>query len=787
MSDNIRWFDEIKMSDVPICGGKNASLGEMIQSLKKENISVPSGFATTADAYWSFLEHNQLKKKIFDILKDLRKDKKNLSSIGKKIRNLILKQKFPEDLKNDIMSNYQKLCSKYKKQNVDVAVRSSATAEDLPDASFAGQQESFLNVKGEKKLLESCQKCFASLFTNRAIAYREEKGFAHDKVALSIGIQKMVRSDKAGSGVMFTIDTETGFKNVVVINAAWGLGENVVQGTVLPDEYVIFKPLLNDNKKVPIIEKELGKKEKQMIYYKDTTKNINTPENKQKQFVLSNEEILKLANWACKIENHYKKPMDIEWAKDGNTKELFIVQARPETVESQKKLNIYKSYKIQQKGKRLLQGQAVGSAIATGKAQVIKSPKEIDKFKEGSILITEMTTPDWVPIMKKAKGIVTDHGGRTSHAAIVSRELGVPALVGTNNGTKLLKNDQSITLSCAEGDIGYVYDGIMKFEEKYSDLKKLPDVKTKIMINISSPSSAIRWWPLPCHGIGLARMEFIINNVIKIHPMALIHSDKVKDKKEKKLINELTIGYKNNSEYFVEKLATNIAKIAASQYPEPVIVRTSDFKTNEYANLIGGQYFEPKEDNPMLGFRGASRYYNDKYREGFSLECKALKHAREVIGMDNIIVMIPFCRTLEEADKVLKVMEENGLKKGENNLQVYVMCEIPSNVILAEEFSDRFDGFSIGSNDLTQFVLATDRDSRELSSIFDASNEAVKKMIKEVIKKAHSKNRKVGFCGQAPSDNPDFAKFLVEEGIDSISLNPDSVISVIEQISKIEK
>ncbi len=786
-SNYIRWFKEISIKDVPLCGGKNASLGEMYQALQKENILIPNGFATTAEAYWKFLEEADLKKEIFSILEEYKSKKKSLSHTGKKIRKIILKAKMPKSLETPLIQAYEDLSREYQMKETDVAVRSSATAEDLPDASFAGQQESFLNVTGKKALIESCLKCFASLFTDRAISYREEKGFAHDKVALSIGIQKMVRSDKAGSGVMFTLDTETGFRKVVMINAAWGLGENVVQGTVEPDEYMVFKPLLNKSQIEPIIEKELGLKEMKLVYHKDHTKNIKTSSKEQSSYVLSNEEIVQLAKWGCKIEEHYEKPMDIEWAKDGITKKLYIVQARPETVESQKKPDIYKTYQINEKGRELLRGQAVGSAIAAGKAQVIKSPKEIEKFHEGSILITEMTTPDWVPIMKKAKGIVTDHGGRTSHAAIVSRELGVAALVGTNTGTKTLKDNQDITLSCAEGDIGFVYEGILKYEEIDAHLDKLPSISTKIMINISSPASAIRWWPLPCQGIGLARMEFIINNVIKIHPMALIHPDQVHEKEDLDMIQKLTEGYDDKKEYFIEKLARGIAKISASQYPNPVIVRTSDFKTNEYANLIGGKGFEPKEDNPMLGFRGASRYYSPLYQEGFSLECKALKRAREQMGMSNIIIMIPFCRTVEEADKVLKVMAENGLKKGENNLEIYVMCEIPSNVILADEFSDRFDGFSIGSNDLTQFTLAVDRDSRELSSIFDAKNEAVKILIREVIRKAHAKGRKVGFCGQAPSDDPEFAKFLVQERIDSISLNPDSVISVIQKISDIEK
>ncbi len=782
----IKWFEEIKIEDVPIVGGKNASLGEMYSSLREQKVPVPNGFASTADAFWYFIDSNNLKDKIYELINSYKSKKITLEKAGSKIRNLILESKFPKDLEASIIQNYKKLSEFYSLENVDVAIRSSATAEDLPDASFAGQQESFLNVKGEKDVLEKSRRCFASLFTNRAIAYREEKGFDHMKVALSIGVQKMVRSDLAGSGVMFTLDTESGFRNVVEINAAFGLGENVVQGTVNPDEYLTFKPLLFNKNLKPIIGKTLGRKEKKMIYSSSGTKNIKTKAIEREKFVLTDEEILKLSRWAVLIEKHYQKPMDIEWAKDGESNEMFIVQARPETVESSKEKQAFKTFRLKTEGRKILTGLAIGEAIAAGKAQVIKSIADIDKFKEGSILITSTTSPDWVPIMKKARAIITDHGGRTSHAAIVSRELNVPAIVGTIDGTKIIKESQDITISCAEGEIGVIYDGILEYEVDEYDLKKLPKIKTKIMLNIASPTGAFHWWHLPVQGIGLARMEFIINNIIKIHPMALYYFKKLQNKKTKKIIQELTKNYSDKKQYFIDLLAIGIAKIASSQYPNPAIVRMSDFKTNEYANLIGGDEFEFSEDNPMIGFRGASRYYNDKYKDGFSLECAAIKKAREEIGLDNIIIMIPFCRTIVEAEKVLKVLEENGLKRGERNLKIYVMAEIPSNIILAKEFSEIFDGFSIGSNDLTQLVLGIDRDSEELAASFDENNEAIKIMIQMLIKEAHKKNRKVGICGQAPSDKKDFAKFLVDNDIDSISLTPDSVIKIIDHIARFE-
>lgn len=778
------------MRDVPSVGGKNASLGEMITTLKSAGIRVPEGFATTANAYWEFLEINHLKEKIQEHLKKLKGDEVSLEKIGKAIREDILSGEFSPDFVHSISTVYGELSKRYGKRNVDVAVRSSATAEDLPDASFAGQQETFLNITGIQNVLEACKKCYASLFTNRAITYRAAKGFDHMQIALSIGIQKMVRADKAGSGVLFTIDTETGFRDVVVINAGWGLGENIVQGSISPDEYVVSKPLLNRTEYVPIIKKYRGDKERKLIYAKQNhtyTKNKKTTQKERDTFVLKDEEILQLARWGAEIERHYQKPMDIEWAKDGNTGEIFIVQARPETVHARKKETALKTYAIKERGKVLCEGLSIGEAIVAAKAQVIKNSKDIDKFEKGSILVTGMTSPDWVPIMQKSSGIITDRGGRTSHAAIVSRELGVPAIVGTTRGTNAIQDGELITLSCAEGDHGFVYEGKVAFEEKELRLDNVPQIKTQIMMNIASPEGAFRWWRLPCKGIGLARMEFIINNHIQIHPMALVRFDQLKDKKAKKKIQKLTRGYKDKSLYFVDRLAQGIGTIAASRYPDPVIVRLSDFKTNEYANLIGGEPFEPKEENPMLGWRGASRYYSPNYVEGFALECRALKRVRDEMGLTNVIVMIPFCRTLQEADKVLDVMKEYGLARHQNGLEVYVMAEIPSNVILAEEFADRFDGFSIGSNDLTQLVLGVDRDSEDLAPLFNERDPAVKKMIRNLIQTARKKKCKVGICGQAPSDHPDFAEFLVECGIDSISLNPDSIVGVIQRLAKLEK
>jgi pyruvate,water dikinase len=786
----VKWLEELSNEDVSSVGGKNASLGEMIRELKEEGIRVPDGFATTAQAYREFIQASELEDKIREQVDGYKKGRIKLAKAGKTIRRLILDATFSEEMEKAVCDAYRELSRRYDSEEVDVAVRSSATAEDLPAASFAGQQETYLNITGEKELLQACKRCFASLFTNRAISYREEQGFDHLKIALSAGVQKMVRADMAGSGVMFSLDTETGFPNAVVINAAWGLGENVVQGAVTPDEYVIFKPLLDKEDLTPIVHKSLGDKEKKMVYTEggsETVKDVNTSLKERSSFILNDDEIVTLARWAKIIENHYGKPMDMEWAKDGKLEQLFIVQARPETVQSRKQTGFLKSYTIKEKGKRLVEGLAIGESVASGKIQVIKDTDEIDHFEEGSILVTGMTDPDWVPIMKKASAIITDHGGRTSHAAIVSRELGVTAVVGTDRATDVLNNGQEATVSCAEGDRGYVYEGFLEYEEREMDMSEVPRTKTRIMINIASPAAAFRWWRLPCRGIGLARMEFIINNFIKIHPMALVQFEKVEDNKAKKQIEELTRGYVDKSRYFIDRLALGIARIGASQHPDSVIVRMSDFKTNEYAGLIGGKQFEPEEVNPMLGFRGASRYYSDRYRDGFVLECRAIKKVREEIGLRNVVVMIPFCRTPEEGKRVLDVMADNGLAQGEKGLEVYVMVEIPTNVVLAAEFAELFDGFSIGTNDLTQLVLGVDRDSEELADLFDERNKAIKTMIRQLIETAHEHGTKVGICGQAPSDHSDFAAFLVHVGIDSMSLNPDSVLDVIQDVHEMEE
>lgn len=777
----IRWFQEISSQDLSLVGGKNASLGEMYQKLHSQGILVPNGFATTSSAYYDFLEYNHLTEKIRLLLQKAHKDLSHLEKASKEIRELILHSSFPKILEKEISSCYRMLS---KGSQADVAVRSSATAEDLPDSSFAGQQETFLHVQGISSLLLSCKKCFASLFTARAISYRETKGFDHLQIALSIGIQKMVRSDLGSSGVLFTVDTDSGFPDVVLINASWGLGENIVQGAVVPDEYIVHKPLLSHKKYTPILEKKLGTKTLKMVYRGGSTHNIKTTDKERRAFVLNDQEILTLARWGALIEKHYGTAMDVEWAKDGKTDQIFIVQARPETVQSRKAKSHIETYTLQKSGKKISQGLAIGNAIVSGKAQIIQNASQIHTFEEGSILVTRMTSPDWVPIMQKAAAIITEEGGRTSHAAIVSRELGVPAIVGAHNAMKAISSKELITVCCAEGEIGSIYQGMLPFKTTKISLDRLPKPPVEIMMNMANPIDAFSWWKIPCQGVGLARMEFIISNIIKIHPMALVHYDKLQDKAVKNQIKKLTQGYSDLQEYFIDHLSQGIAKIAASRYPYPVIVRMSDFKTNEYAQLIGGEAFEPKEENPMLGFRGASRYYDPRYKEGFALECAAIRRAREKIGMKNIIVMIPFCRTLEEAKKVLAVMAKSGLERGRKDLQVYMMAEIPSNVILAEEFAEFFDGFSIGSNDLTQLTLGVDRDSQDLASLFDERNEAVKKMILSLLKAAKKKRRKVGICGQAPSDYPEFASFLVDAGIDSLSLNPDSIVNTILQITK---
>jgi len=785
---NVIWFDNLARGDVASVGGKNSSLGEMVQKLGERGVNVPAGFATTADAYWRFIEHNNLRLLIKGVLNDFATDRKTLAEAGQEIRRAVLLGEWPSDIAEAIRAAYAELGRGSGKP--DVAVRSSATAEDLPDASFAGQQETFLNIRGEAALLDACRRCYASLFTDRAISYRVAKGFDHLKVALSIGVQRMVRSDLGGAGVMFSIDTETGFKDVVLIDAAWGLGENVVQGAVDPDEYQVFKPLLDNPALSPVIEKKLGAKSQKMIYAAEegkTTRNVSTSKLEQRTFVLSDDEIVTLARWATIIEEHYGCPMDMEWAKDGETDEIFIVQARPETVQSRKTEAALRSYRIKAKGKTLLTGLSVGNAVVAGRVCLIENASEIGRFVDGSILVTGTTDPDWVPIMKRAAAIVTDHGGRTSHAAIVSRELGLPAVVGTGDATHVLHDEQDVSVSCAEGSEGFVYDGRAEYEVEELSLDAVPETRTSIMLNLANPSAAFRWWRLPVDGVGLARMEFVVNNHIKIHPMALIHYDQLKDEQSKETIAKLTEGYEDKSAYFVDRLARGLARIAASQYPRPVIIRMSDFKTNEYAGLIGGAGFEPDEENPMIGFRGASRYYSPRYAAGFALECQAIRQLRERLGFSNVIPMIPFCRTLKEADRVLDVMTANGLKRGENGLEIYVMCEIPSNVILAKQFAERFDGFSIGSNDLTQLTLGVDRDSEDLAGLFNESDAAVKWMIERVVAEAHEAGAKVGLCGQAPSDDPSFAEFLVACGIDSISVSPDSFVSVKDHVARAEQ
>jgi pyruvate, water dikinase len=801
----VLWFEEVGIHDIPLVGGKNASLGEMIRQLTPKGINVPTGFATTAHAYRYFIEKAGLKAKLRHIFTGL--DVENIANLqerGKQARTLILNTPFPEELEAAITSHYIQLCERYGADpefcdrfteddrvackeygyDTDVAVRSSATAEDLPDASFAGQQETYLNVRGIKNVLEACHRCFASIFTDRAISYRTLRGFDHLNIALSVGVQKMVRSDLASSGVMFSIDTETGFQNAVLLTAAYGLGENVVQGAVNPDEFLIFKPTLKEGYK-PILKKRLGSKAIRMVY--DTggsklTKNEAVTDIERSRYAIDDEEILTLARWAVAIEEHYTAvrgvytPMDIEWAKDGETGGLYIVQARPETVQSQKSGNLLRTYKLQGTGDILTVGRAVGEMIGSGKARIILDVKDSLEFQQGEVLVTNRTDPDWEPIMKKASAIVTDRGGKTCHAAIIAREMGVPAIVGCGNATEAIATGREITVSCAEGEEGKVYSGLVPFVVEETLLDALPQLPTKIMMNVGNPDEALRLAAIPCDGVGLARLEFIIANQIKAHPLALLHFDELEDIPAHYEISRLTAGYSNKADYFIDRLSQGIATIAAAFYPNPAIVRMSDFKSNEYANLLGGKQFEPEEENPMLGWRGASRYYDPKYSEAYALECIAFKRVRDEMGLTNVIPMIPFCRTPEEGRKVLAEMAKHGLHRGENGLQVYVMCEIPSNVILADEFSQIFDGFSIGSNDLTQLTLGLDRDSALVAHIFDERNPAVKDTIRIVIEKAKRNGRKIGICGQAPSDYPEFARFLLELGIDSISLNPDSVI-----------
>ena len=780
----IKWFADITIDDIPLVGGKNASLGEMVRELASRGVKVPDGFAVTAEAFRHFIREAGIDERIRATLADLdTHDMANLSERGQAVRQAILNATLPADLQGLIGDAYRQLQGS-STVPLAVAVRSSATAEDLPDASFAGQQETYLNVDGTAALLETCKRCFASLFTDRAISYRVDKGFDHFKVALSIGVQRMVRSDLACSGVMFTIDTETGFRDAVMVSAAYGLGENVVQGSVTPDEYLVFKPTLKTGHR-PVLQKTVGSKEFKLVYDSGggkMVKNIPVSPGERAKFALTDDEVLALARSACIVEDHYSAkrgqpvPMDLEWAKDGLTGELFIVQARPETVQSRKDLNVLESYQLQQRGTVLASGRSVGAKIATGRVRVIKSAEFIGQFQEGEVLVTDKTDPDWQPIMKKAAGIITNRGGRTCHAAIVSRELGVPAIVGTEHGTEALKDGQMVTVSCAEGDTGFVYEDALPFKVERTNLQTLGHPRTKVMMNLANPEEAFSLSFIPNEGVGLARMEFIISTYIKIHPLALIDFAQLADPLAKAEIARLTAGYADKPQFFVDKLAQGVAMIAAAFYPKDVILRLSDFKTNEYANLLGGQAYEPDEENPMIGFRGASRYYHPRYQAGFALECRAVKKVRDEMGLTNLKLMIPFCRTPDEGRKVQAEMEKHGLKRGQDGLEIYVMCEIPSNVILAEEFADIFDGFSIGSNDLTQLILGVDRDSEIVAPIFDERNAAVKKMIAQVIATCRAKGRKIGICGQAPSDYPEFAQFLVEQGIDSISLNPDTVL-----------
>ena len=800
LSKNILWFKDITNKDVPLVGGKNASLGEMFSKLSVKGVPVPDGFALTSSAFWYFLKENKIYDQLKEIFKNLNaKDIDNLNQASKVARNLVLGAEFPEDLKKMILESYQKLSKKYGSGATDVAVRSSATAEDLPNASFAGQHETYLNVRGEKALLDSIKKGFSSLYLARAISYREEKKFSHMKIALSIGVQKMVRSDLASSGVMFTIDTETGFSNAVIVSSIYGVGEMIVKGKITPDEFIVFKPLLKQGFK-SIVVKNLGRKNRKYIFDKaGGLKEVDVLDNQQLKFSITDDEALKLAKWACVIEEHYKRPQDIEWAKDGKTGDLFIVQSRPETVETLKNKNVYEEYILKTKAKPILQGIGVGDKIGSGKVRLINDVAKINEFQKGEVLVTKMTDPDWMPAMRVAAAIVTEEGARTCHAAIVSRELGVPCIVGTGNATKILKNEQEITVDCSQGGNGRVFAGKVGFSVKKYNLREMPKMKTKIMVNIGEPQAAFKASFLPQSGVGLAREEFIISEKIKIHPLALYHYKKLKAQSAKckvvvessklkkiiKQIDNITIEHKDKKEFFVKELAEGVGQIAAAFWPKPVILRLSDFKTNEYRALVGGELFEPQEENPMLGWRGASRYYDPKFKPAFLMECQAIKRARDVFGLKNLKVMVPFCRTPEEGKKVLAIMKQAGLEQGVDGLEFYVMCEIPSNILLADKFLDIFDGVSIGSNDLTQLVLGIDRDNSGLSHIGDERNEAVKKMLIEIIKVCRKRRKYCGICGEAPSNYPEFAKFLVEQSIQSMSLNPDSVIKTILHLKKI--
>ncbi|MCA9326956.1 phosphoenolpyruvate synthase [Candidatus Saccharibacteria bacterium] len=782
----LKFFEELSIGDIPQVGGKNASLGEMYHHLKPKGVNLPNGVATTADAYRYFLQQTGLLQQIAQALEGLDvNNEHDLSTRGKRIRDMIVAAELPDDFKDEIRRGYAELSQKcgHSQSDLVVAIRSSATAEDLPNASFAGQQATFLNIKGEDNVLRSVKECIASLFTDRAIFYRVTNGFDHMKVALSVGIQQMVAVRSECAGVMFTIDTESGFKNAVVVSSIYGLGENIVQGHVSPDEFIVFKPTM------AILKRKLGGKKLKMVPTGHSqTKNISVAVHDQDRFSITDDQVKTLARWGMLIEDHYGHPMDIEWALDEDDGQLYIVQARAETVQSRRDVNHIEEYRLSENGRVIVTGTSVGNKIGAGKANKIMSVKDIDDFKAGDVLVTEMTDPDWVPIMKIASAIVTDKGGRTCHAAIVSRELGIPCVVGTGNASEIIHDGQDITVSCGGGgDEGAVYDGQLQFQVHKTDVAHLERPKTKMMMNIGSPDHAFAYSLIPNDGVGLAREEFIIDSHIKIHPLALLHFDQVKDKAVRAEIKELTKGYDDKAQYFIDKLAEGVSIIGAAFYPNDVIIRFSDFKSNEYANLIGGRQFEPEEHNPMIGWRGASRYYSPEYREAFELECRAIKKVRDDMGITNIKAMIPFCRNLDEAHKVLGIMAEQGLKRGENGFQAYMMVEIPSNVILANEFAELFDGFSIGSNDLTQLTLGVDRDNHTVAHVYDENNEAVKVMIREVIHVAKKKGVKVGLCGQAPSDYPEFARFLVEAGIDSISLAPDTVVKTTMDIKKTEE
>lgn len=784
-------FQDLDNSNVAEVGGKNASLGEMYTSLESKGVRVPDGFATSADCYRDFLKANELEQPISEVLDKL--DPENLDSLektGKSIRSKILDAEIPEKISNAIIEGYNDLKEREKEVS-SVAVRSSATAEDLPETSFAGQHDSFMNIKGDKALLKAWKKCVASLFTDRAIKYREENGFEHMKVALSVGVQKMVRSDKSSAGVAFTIDPDSGFENVILVNGTWGLGENVVQGTVRTDEFYIYKKALKEEKR-SIISKRIGSKKKMMVFSDDAddpVKNTDTPEEKRLKQVLSDDELVQLGKWCLAIEEHYDKPMDIEWAKDGETGEMYIVQARPETVHSSKKDKAkLKTYSFDDKEiSPVLEGIGIGNKIVSGKVKILDSPDEADKLEEGEVLVTEITNPDWDPVMKKASAIVTNSGGRTSHAAIVARELGAVAIVGTGNANETLKDGQEVTVSSAGGTNGKIYDGIREWNEEEIDTSEIGDPDTKVMLILAHPGTAFNNAQYPVEGVGLMRLEFVINSEIRIHPMALVKFDELEDEEAAKEIEKLTSGYDDKKEYFTDKLSMAVGTIAAAFYPREVIVRMSDFKSNEYSQLLGGKQFEPEEENPMVGFRGASRYYNERYREGFALECKAMQIVRDEMGLTNVKLMIPFCRTFDEGKKVIEEMEKNGLKQGENDLEIYVMTELPVNALRTESFSKIFDGFSIGSNDLTQLVLGVDRDSELVSQIFNEQDPAVMEMIEMAILTARKNFKEIGLCGQAPSDFPEYAKFLVENKINSISFNPDAIAKGIKNILEAEK